>query len=295
MSTTTSNNNVTAKSNTTGNAALHFHILEDIAQDLSADTNFPTCLDASLNVRNTLKDPLVALDKVAQVVNVEPLISTRLLRLANSVAYNVTGSEISDLHLAIQRVGFETVRTTSLNVAMEQMLHSRNVSAFEDIARLTWDHSLQVAAIGRVLAQRVGRDIRGEDAMLVGMVNNIGVFYLLYRAADYPEYHENREAMLELLTGWSDSIGENLLAVLGLPEPILSAIHTHNSQQHNSDPFSLADVLYFACLLAENNCPWLGYSSHANSEQAEQDRARYADLLEEAQDDIREIQYALSA
>ncbi|GHU11390.1 hypothetical protein FACS1894185_4550 [Betaproteobacteria bacterium] len=161
------------------NAALHFHILEDIAQDLSADANFPTCLDASLNVRNTLKDPLVALDKLAQVVNVEPLISTRLLRLANSAAYNVTGQEVSDIRLAIQRVGFETVRTTSLSVAMEQMLHSRNVRSFEDIARLTWDHSLQVAAIGRVLARRVGRNIHGEDAMLVGMVNNIGVFYLL--------------------------------------------------------------------------------------------------------------------
>lgn len=277
------------------NAALHFHILEDIALDLSADANFPTCLDASLTVRNILKDPLVSLDKVAQVVNLEPLISTRLLRLANSAAYNLSGSEVTEILQAIQRVGFETVRTTSLSVAMEQMLHSRNVSAFEDIARLTWDHSLQVAAIGRVLARRIGRHIHGEDAMLVGMVNNIGVFYLLYRAADYPEYHDNREAMLELLTGWSDSIGENLLAVLGLPESILSAIHIHNSKQHSSDAFSLADVLYYACLLAENNCPWLGYSSYAKSEQAEQDRARYADLLEEAKEDIREIQYALSA
>jgi HD-like signal output (HDOD) protein len=286
---TTATNNAAAH-----NAALHFHILEDIAQDLSADANFPTCLDASLNVRNTLKDPLVSIDKVSQVVNVEPLISTRLLRLANSVAYNTSGSDITEIRQAIQRVGFETVRTTSLGVAMEQMLHSRNVSAFEDIARLTWEHSLQVAAIGRVLARRIGH-IRSEDAMLVGMVNNIGVFYLLYRAADYPEYHDNREAMLELLTGWADSIGENLLAVLGLPEPILTAIHTHNSQKHNNDPFSLADVLYYACLLAENNCPWLGYSNLASGEQAEQDRARYADLLDEAQDDIREIQFALRA
>ncbi|MDR1890503.1 MAG: HDOD domain-containing protein [Zoogloeaceae bacterium] len=277
------------------NAALHFHILEDIAQDLSADTNFPTCLDVSLTVRNVLKDPLVSIDKVTQVVNVEPLISAKLLQLANSVVYNVAGSNVTEIRQAIQRVGFETVRTTSLGVAMEQMLHSRNVSAFEDIARLTWEHSLQVAAIGRVLARRIGHDIHGEDAMLVGMVNNIGVFYLLYRAADYPAYHDNREAILELLTGWSDSIGENLLAVLGLPDSILSAIHAHNNNRYNSDPFTLADVLYYACLLAENNCPWLGYSSHTGSQQAELDRARYADLLAEAQDDIRELQFALGA
>jgi HD-like signal output (HDOD) protein len=279
----------------TSNAALHFHILEDIAQDLSGDANFPTCLDASLTVRNALKDPLVSIDKVAQVVNVEPLIAARLLRLANSVVYNISGAEISDIRQAIQRVGFETVRATSLGVAMEQMLHSKNVNAFEDIARLTWEHALQVAAIGRVLVRHIGHNIHGEDAMLAGMVNNIGVFYLLYRAADYPEYHGNREAVLELLTGWSESIGENLLAALGLPETILTAIHTHNSKKHNSDPFSLADVLYFASLLADNNCPWLGYATPGNDEQAEQDRARYADLLDEARDDIREIQFALSA
>jgi HD-like signal output (HDOD) protein len=282
-------------SNPDNNAALHFHILEDIAQDLSAETNFPTCLDASLTVRNVLKDPLVSVEKVAQVVNLEPLISTKLLRLANSVAYNTAGPDVTEIHQAILRVGFETVRTTSLSVAMEQMLHSKHVSAFEDIARLTWEHSLQVAAIGRVLARHIGHNIHGEDAMLVGMVNNIGVFYLLYRAGDYPEYHDNREAILELLTDWSESIGENLLAVLGLPESILSAIRTHNSRKHSNAPFALADVLYYACLLAENNCPWLGYSSYGKSEQAELDRTRYADLLTEAQDDIREIQFALSA
>jgi HD-like signal output (HDOD) protein len=281
-------------SDAANNSALHFRILEDIAQDLSGEANFPTCLDASLTVRNALQDPQVSLDKIAQVVRVEPLIAVKLLRLANSVVYNASGTEVTEIHQAILRVGFETVRTTSLSVAMEQMSRSKHV-VFEDIARLTWEHALQVAAIGRVLASRVGCDIHGEDTMLAGMVNNIGVFYLLYRAADYPEYHDNREAVLELLTGWSESIGETLLAALGLPETILAAIHFRNSKKHNPTPSTLADVLYLACLLADHDCPWLGDSAPDTDEQAEQDRARYADLLDEARNDIQEIQSALSA
>jgi HD-like signal output (HDOD) protein len=271
---------------------LHFHILEDIARDLSGDTNFPTYLDASLSVRNALKDPFVSVEKIAQVVSMEPLIISRLLRLANSIAYNISNQEITDVAYAIQRVGFETVRVTSLAVAVEQMMRSQNVGAYSDIARQTWEHSLNVAAIGRALARRIGQ-IHPEDAMIAGMVRNIGVFYLLYRATNYPEYIE-RENVISLINGWHDSIGESLLSALSIPAHIVAAIHEHSHKKHNSAPCNLADILYFSCLLTVNNCPWLSYSAAANSSGAIKDRALYADLLEEAEDDIREIRLALS-
>ncbi|MGB4466797.1 MAG: HDOD domain-containing protein [Azovibrio sp.] len=274
--------------------SLHFRVLEDIAKDLSGEINFPTYLDASMTVRNVLRDPRVSVEKVAQVISIEPLIAARLLRLANSVTYNPAGKSITDIRTAIHRVGFETVRTTALSVAIEQMLQSGNLAAFEDIGRLTWEHSLQVAAIARVLARRLGR-VNPEDAMLAGMVHDIGVFYLLYRAAEYPEYKNNRADLLSLVIGWHESIGESLLYTLGMPEPIIEAIREHDQLKHVDTPSSLADVLYFANLLAGGNHEWLGCDSGlADSERAAADRARYADLLDEAWDDIREIQAALT-
>jgi hypothetical protein len=46
----------------------HFRILEDIARDLSGDVNFPTCLDAAILVRNTLKNPFANLQQVVQAI-----------------------------------------------------------------------------------------------------------------------------------------------------------------------------------------------------------------------------------
>ena len=109
------------------NSSPHFRILEDIARDLSGDVNFPTCMDAAILVRNTLRDPYASLPRVVQVIGVEPLISSKLLKLANSVAYNPSGNSITELAPAINRLGFEVVRTTSLAVAMDQMLKSRNL------------------------------------------------------------------------------------------------------------------------------------------------------------------------
>lgn len=272
---------------------LHFRILEDIARDLSGDVNFPTCMDAAVLVRNTLKDPYVNTERVVQAVGVEPLISSKLLRLANSTAYNPSGQPITELSTAISRLGFEVVRTTSLAVAMDQMLKSRHLAAYDQVARQTWEHSIQVAAIARVLARRLGR-VGPDEAMLAGLVHKIGIFYLLYRAAEYPEYRDNEAGMRDLLAGWHASIGESLLHLLGLPECIVDSIRQQNETHSVETPCTIGDILYFAKLLASNAPDGDNASpTPLDDEQRAADRARYADLLKEAEEDILEIRATL--
>lgn len=274
---------------------LHFRILEDIAHDLSGDINFPTCMDAAILIRDTLKDPEASLDRAAQAISVEPLIASKLLRLANSVSYNPSGKSIGELSSAVRRLGFDVVRTTSLAVALDQMLKSRNLSAYNDIARQAWDHSIQVAAISRVLARRLGR-IPPDAAMLAGLVHNIGVFYLLFRAAEYPEYRSDRMAMIELLQGWGSSIGESLLHILDLPENIIQAVCDSEQPCKAETPCTVRDVLYFAKLLAGSPQEWqAGQFSSTESERRTADQVRYADLLNEAEEDIAELRTALGA
>jgi putative nucleotidyltransferase with HDIG domain len=274
--------------------SIHFRILEDIARELSGDINFPTCMDAALLVRDTLKDPLTNLERVVQVVGVEPLISSKLLRLANSVTYNPSGKAISDLGTALGRIGFDSVRTISLAVAMEQMLKSRNLAEYESISHNAWEHSLHVAAIARVLARRIGR-INPDEAMMAGLVHDIGVFYLLYRATEYPEYKQNREAMLELLIGWHEGVGESLVHALGLPDRITDAVRDHDHLHNVETPCTIKDVLYFANLLAEGDHEWTARPQLPEEQELKDaDRARYMDLLAEAKDDIADLRSALS-
>lgn len=272
----------------------HFRILEDIARDLSSDVNFPTCMNAAVLVRNTLRDPYANLSRVVQVIGVEPLISSKLLKLANSVAYNPSGKTLSELEPAISRLGFEVVRTASLAVAMDQMLKSRNLSSFAELPHNVWEHSLRVAAIARVLARHIGR-INPDEAMLAGLVHDLGIFYLLYRASEYPEYTQNKADILELICGWHESIGESLLHILGLPERIIDAVRDHDQPQNVKTPCSVRDVLYFANLLAGCDTKWLPILTDAeeiNTRNA--DRERYHDLIAEADDDIAKLHAALA-
>ena len=273
---------------------IHFRLLEDIARELSGEVNFPTCMDAAMMVRNTLKDHSVGLDKVLLAVSMEPLIASKLLQLANSVTYNPSGKIISDLATAVQRLGFDVVRTVSLAVAMDQMLKSRNLAAYQDIAHQVWAHSIQTAAIARVLARRLGR-VNPDDAMMAGLVHDIGIYYLLYRASEYPEYMENRAAVLELIQGWHEGIGESLLHALGIPERICDAVRDHEHLRQVDTPCTVRDVLYFANLLGGDDSQWRAPEEIDDGSQAQRaaDRERFQDLIAEAEEDIAAVRASL--
>lgn len=274
--------------------ALHFRILEDIAKDLSGDTRFPVCLEACIAVRDALSDPIVSMEKVVQAIGTDPLIAKKLLRLANSLTYNPQGKIVSDLSAAIYRLGFQTVRTATLGVAMEQMLYSAHLMDVRDIAQRTWQHSLQVASIARVLSRHIGK-VNAEDAMLAGIAHNMGILYLLYRTSNYPEYSNHREELLELVTGWHENIGETLQTALGLPEHITQAIRDHEHPGEMGNPQSLSYIIHLANQLGGGTgLNWLKpETAHTNEVPAT--LVRYLGLLRELEDEIRDVHQALDS
>jgi len=233
-----------------------FKILEDIARDLSSnEVSFPTFLDITFQVRNALKNPNLTVEQLAKLVGAEPLMSTRIIRMANSVAMNPSGREIADVKSGILRVGMEAVRTVSFAVAMSQLRHSSDMAPFESISKKLWEHSSHVASMSRVLARKIAR-INGDEAMFAGLVHDVGVFYLMSRAAPYPELVNDLPELHALLAGWHDNIGHALLSAMGQPESILQAVQEHEVDREISEIKTLPDVLYIANKMANRLCPW---------------------------------------
>lgn len=235
---------------------LTFKILEDIARDLSSDeVTFPTFLDITFQVRAALKNPNLNVEQLAKLVGAEPLMSAKIIRMANSVAMNPSGREVADVKTAIVRVGMEAVRTVSFAVAMEQLLQSKQMQAFEDISKRLWEHTAHVAALCRVLARKLAK-INGDEAMFAGLVHDIGVFYLMSRAAHFPELVADKAELHALLVGWHDSIGHALLSALGQPESVLQAVQEHEQDREVPSIQNLSDVLYVANKIANTVASW---------------------------------------
>lgn len=233
-----------------------FKILEDIAKDLSgSEITFPTFLDITFQVRTALKDPNLSVEQLAKLVGAEPLMSTKIIRMANSAALNPSGKEVADVKNGIIRVGMEAVRSVSFAVAMEQLLKSKQMQPFEAISKRLWEHTAHVASLARVLARKIAR-INGDEAMFTGLVHDIGVFYLMSRAAGFPELIDDKPELHALLVGWHDNIGHALLTALGSPESVCNAVLEHENDREIKEIRTLSEVLYVANKIANRSASW---------------------------------------
>ncbi len=277
--------------------AITFKILEDIAKDLSGEEiTFPTFLDITFQVRTALKDPNLSVDQLARLVGAEPLMSAKIIRMANSVALNPSGREVADVKNGIIRVGMEAVRTVSFAVAMEQLLKSKQMQPFEGLSRRLWEHTAHVAALARVLARKVAR-INADEAMFTGLVHDIGVFYLMSRAAGFPELVADKAELHGLLVAWHDNIGHALLTALGSPEPVVLAVQEHETDREIKAVRSLSDVIYVANKIANRAASWRDpdYDGEIDTSMLDDlfDAETLASIVEESEEEVASLKAAL--
>lgn len=226
-----------------------FHMLEDIARELSAgDLVFPTNFDAVIALRKILQDPQLSIGDLSHALALEPLISAKLIQRANRQAGQ--DKQIVDLQTAIAALGLKTARNCAMSIVMAQLLGARGMAELSGMANALWEHSIRSAATARVIAARCTR-INPDEAMLAGMVHDLGAFYMLYRAAQYEELRQRPESIRFLMIDWHESIGIALLNALGLPEGIVAATEDHDHPRPPPlPPRNLRDIVYIANLLA---------------------------------------------
>lgn len=274
--------------------AQRFRMLEDIAKELAGEVVFPTCFDVTLRLRRELQNPDFSIQNLAGVISVEPLIASKLMRLANSVMYAGAAMPVRDVQGAVLRLGVQVVRSTALAIAMTQIVHAKELAPFTDFTNALWEHTVKSAAIAKVLSKRLTR-INPDEAMLAGLVHDLGAFYMLYRAAQYPELKMRPESLKHLIIQWHESIGVTLLNALSLPEDIVDSTIDHDHLRDEVPKLSsLRDVVYVANVLAGTFSEWM-YQRHESYDE-EKFRAHlraleeeFGDLLPDADKEAQEL------
>ncbi len=269
-----------------------FQLLSDIAKDLSDETTFPTCFDLVIRLRKALQDPDQTIDQIARLISIEPLIPLRLIHLANSALYS-RGVEVKDAKAAIQRLGLRHVRSAAMAIAMTQLLNSKDMVVFGELPQQLWDHSLRAACAAQVIARRMTR-INPDEAMLAGLVHDLGAFYLLYRFSQYEELRQRPDTTRFLVARWHESIGHSLLMALGIPEEIAQAMLDHDTPRPlPHPPNNLSDLVYVANILAGSRSAWLDLGPDSNAEKAAKAEANQS--YEEWLGEIEAVEYEMRA
>jgi len=208
---------------------------------------FPTSAQVALKVRQALDDPDCSIDTAAKLIQAEPLLTARVVAIANSVAYNRSGREITDVRTAVARLGFSTVRSLATALVTRQLAGQALSPAGQKFATQLWEHTAHVAALAHVIARRITK-VDPETALFAGIIHEVGGFYMLSREKDFPGLLDGH--FCEWIEGGEAEVGRAMLTVLGVPEPVRQAIEAYWDGFLEIPPLNLADTLLLADELA---------------------------------------------
>ena len=209
---------------------------------------FPTGAQVALKVRQTLDDPDCHVDAAAKLIQAEPLLAARVIAIANSVVYNRSGQEITDVRVAVSRLGFSTVRSLAMALVTRQMAGKSTEPKHQELVNKLWEHTAHVASLAHAIARHVTHQ-DPEAALFAGIIHEIGGFYMLSRAGDFPSLLDGD------FTDWLEQgeveVGRAVLNKLSVPESVATAIEAYWDGFLAMPPVTLADTL----LLAEELAP----------------------------------------
>lgn len=260
-----------------------FEALRAIAAEVShAELVFPASTAVILRIRDALEDPDCHLEVAARLTQGDPLLSAHVVATANSVAFNPMGREIGDVKTAISRLGFTTLRSLAMATLTRQMAGEPHTTAQRTVATQLWQHSTHVAALARVIARRVTKQ-NPDAALFAGLIHEIGGFYLISRAADYPALLESPTVTetSESPLAQDPATGESFaftverdlcLAVLNklaIPTATVNAIEDYWQGYLAMPPVSMGDTLLLADALAPVRSPLLDSTGASNPDRIE--------------------------
>ena len=230
-------------------------LLKQIAAAAAQDELlFPTG-GVAAKLQRQLNDPDCTSAQLAVLVQAEPLLAARVVAVANSVAYNRSGRAINDIRNAVSRLGFDTLRVLAVAVVARQLEGMAHGAPHQRLAARLWQHTAHVAALSRIVALRVTH-VDPESAFFAGIIHELGGFYLISRAGDFPGLLAGKDgSLIAWNEGGAAAVGAAVLSRLNVPAGILAAIEGLWSGYIALPPRTLADTLLLADQLAPVESP----------------------------------------
>ena len=203
-----------------------------------------------------LERPRADSASVASIIEQDPVITTRVLQLANSAFFGVQRS-VRSVRDAATVLGLEPLRSVALLAGLSRLTHAGDLPGGFSLEALQ-DHSARVA---RLAAAMLNDPEESKTAFSAGMLHHIG--YLMLAVNLPQDYLDLREAAFrnnstmerveqEVLGCSHADIGAQILALWGLPLPLIDAVAFHHRPSASGEMrFGAATAVHVAAVLAD--------------------------------------------
>lgn len=205
-----------------------------------------------LRVKELMDSDTASLDEIADVILLDPVLTSKLLKLANSAIYSLP-YQVESVSKALLVLGKTQVYNLVLSIGIASACSKVDTSAI-DLERF-WEQSINAALIAKFLAQQC--QLKPTDRYYVaGLLHNIGEMVVLNYDAEQANRCQNYTAdsrpwqlqQTELGFTYADC-GAELLHLWQLPDSIVEPValqHSLKFDQRNQAQL----ILYLAVRMA---------------------------------------------
>lgn len=197
--------------------------------------NLPSLPTVALEVLRLAKSDDVSVDAIARVIQNDPALTAKLLRVVNSPLFGVA-REVASIKQATVILGLRAVKAMALSFSLVDALRVSEGDDF-DLAGY-WKRSVVTSVAARLLARETCPRF-AEEAFVAGLLSDIGLF-VGWRCLS-GEFRKASElvrsqrmapvdAEVQALGQSHAALGKMLLERWRLPEPILAAVGAHHGE-----------------------------------------------------------------
>ncbi|OQW74659.1 MAG: histidine kinase [Proteobacteria bacterium ST_bin11] len=275
----------------------------DMRETIAQIKALPPLPGSALRILNLIADPSADARKLADIIELDPLLTAQITRWASSALYGYRG-QITTVHDAITRVlGFDFVLDLALGLAVLAPLKSPKEGQIG--TRMFWTHALASTRLMAQLAAAMPATARPEPQALFlsGLMHNIGFPLLGHRFPDEFSYLSglivaNPSLAIFNLENFAfglnhAEVGAWLMNVWSMPRMITDIVYHHHNPYYRGENHQLNLLTFYCdCLLGR-----LGIGDAANQICPEEvpellglDQTVCLDILDSQNDDLAKIQ-----
>jgi len=224
-------------------------LLLQIHRDLvSGEIKLPVLPEVSLKIKKAAVDPDTDISSLAKVAETDPAFCGYLIQISNSPIYR-GAAEIQKVPLAIGRLGLQNTRNIAMTYAV-RALFNRNKKSMAHWLEKIWRNSTYTAAVASIIAEHI-KDIRfdPDEAILGGLIQDIGCLPLIDKAADHPDLINDEQAMYFLFDRYAANVGSAIIRKWGLHENFVEVARNRDNWKYNEKTeVNLTDLILISKL-----------------------------------------------
>lgn len=225
--------------------------LDELYSMLKSNTLvLPTLPEIALRIRDLAEDESSSLADISKAINKDPALAARVVHVANSPAFR-TRTPFNTVDNAVMRLGGTMVKNIVTSMVMEQLFQS-TTDMTDAKLRTYWEHATEVSQRAMVLASQY-KHLQVDQAMLAGLIHDIGVLPIIALAEDYPQLLVDEAQLDRLIQTAHLEIGTAILKHWDFgPELVAVAAHHENLQYETDQPIDYVELIIVANLLSEH-------------------------------------------